>query len=218
MEITKGESCPSIVVSKIFFGFIIVLLILLVQIYVFLTPIHAGKNICLKTNVPLPLEADDSEQKDSEQKDKEYEITDEQRYYPIIVKVSLEYKIDPLLVKAVIVAESGFDTNAVSRVGAEGLMQLMPRTAKYLGVEDSFNPEHNIYGGVKYLKRLLDKYNGNIEFALAAYNAGARNVFKYKGVPPYAETKKYIKKVSALHEMYKKLDNSTEKELMVSQI
>lgn len=143
--------------------------------------------------------------------------TSEQLYYPIVVKISLKYEVDPLLVKAVIVAESGFNPKAVSRVGAQGLMQLMPRTAKELGVVDSFNPEHNIDGGVKYLKKLLDKYQGNVEIALAAYNAGCRNVRKYRGVPPYKETRKYVKKVSALHEMYKKSNNENEKETLISQ-
>lgn len=143
--------------------------------------------------------------------------TSEQLYYPIVVKISLKYEVDPLLVKAVIVAESGFNANAVSRVGAQGLMQLMPRTAKELGVIDSFNPEHNIDGGVKYLKKLLDKYQGNVEIALAAYNAGCRNVRKYRGVPPYKETRKYVKKVSALHEKYKKTNNENKKEILISQ-
>lgn len=143
--------------------------------------------------------------------------TSEQLYYPIVVKISLKYKVDPLLVKAVIVAESGFNANAVSRVGAQGLMQLMPRTAKELGVEDSFNPEHNINGGVKYLKKLLTKYNGNVEIALAAYNAGCRNVRKYRGIPPYKETRRYVKKVSALHEMYKKSDAENDKQVLISQ-
>ncbi len=143
--------------------------------------------------------------------------TSEQLYYPIVVKISLKYEVDPLLVKAVIVAESGFNANAVSRVGAQGLMQLMPRTAKELGVVDSFNPEHNIDGGVKYLRKLLDKYQGNVEIALAAYNAGCGNVRKYRGVPPYKETRKYVKKVSALHEIYKKSNNENGKETLISQ-
>ncbi len=149
--------------------------------------------------------------------EKDKPITSEQLYYPIVVKISLKYEVDPLLVKAVIVAESGFNVNAVSRVGAQGLMQLMPRTAKELGVEDSFNPEHNIDGGVKYLKKLLVKYKGNVGMALAAYNAGSQNVRKYKGIPPYKETRRYVKKVSALHEMYKKSNNGAEKGLLISQ-
>ncbi len=166
----------------------------------------------------LPLQQVIEIRKIPEMNEKPGPKTPEQLYFPIIEKISSKYEVDPLLVKAVIVAESGFRVNAVSSVGAQGLMQLMPRTAKAMGVEDSFNPEHNIAGGVKYLKKLLDKYNGNIEIALAAYNAGSRNVRKYKGVPPYRETKKYIKKVSALHEKYKKTLSDSASEICVSQI
>lgn len=126
------------------------------------------------------------------------------RYHKIIRKIANKYGVDPLLVRAVIVAESNYNEKAVSRVGAVGLMQLMPITAKEMGVEDSFNPEHNINGGVKYLKRLLDRYQGNVEYALAAYNAGSRNVRRYKGIPPYAETRNYIKKVCSLRDKFKK--------------
>lgn len=132
-------------------------------------------------------------------------ISDTERlYYPIILKNSRQYNVDPLLVKAMIMAESGFNPNAVSQVGAQGLMQLMPITAKSLGVEDAFNPEQNIQGGVKYIKRLLDRFNGDVELALAAYNAGSRKVRKFKGVPPYPETKNYVRKVSNLLSNYKK--------------
>lgn len=142
----------------------------------------------------------------------------EKLYYPIIIKNSKQYDVDPLLVKAIIMAESGFNPNAVSHVGAQGLMQLMPRTARYLGVKDSFNPEHNIQGGVKYIKRLLDRFNGDVTLALAAYNAGSQNVRKYKGIPPYPETKNYVKKVSTLHASYKKVESVSGKAELVSQI
>ncbi len=142
----------------------------------------------------------------------------EKLYYPIIIKNSKQYDVDPLLVKAIIMAESGFNPNAISRVGAQGLMQLMPRTARYLGVEDSFNPEHNIQGGVKYIKRLIDRFNGNITLALAAYNAGSQNLIKYKGIPPYPETKNYVKKVSNLHASYKKIESTSDKNELISQI
>lgn len=146
-------------------------------------------------------------------------ISDAERlYYPIIIKYSKHYDVDPLLVKAVIMAESSFNPNAVSRVGAQGLMQLMPRTARYLGVEDSFNPDHNIQGGVKYIKRLLDRFDGDVRLALAAYNAGSQNVRKYRGIPPYPETKNYVKKVSNLHSSYKKVESIFEKGEFVSQI
>lgn len=139
-------------------------------------------------------------------------------YYPLVVKISKQYQVDPLLVKAVIAAESGFNPNAVSHVGAEGLMQLMPRTAKSLGVKDSFNPEHNINGGVKYLKKLLVRFDGDVTLALAAYNAGSRNVRKYRGVPPYRETRNYIDKVCRFLNDYKKTESSSNEDSVFSQI
>lgn len=138
-------------------------------------------------------------------------------YYPIILEASRRYQVDPLLVKAMIEVESGFNPNAVSHVGAQGLMQLMPSTAKYLGVEDTFNPEHNINGGVKYLKKLLDRFNGDIRLALAAYNAGSRKVRKYRGVPPFSETKNYIEKVFKLHTDYKKSQSKSVKAVFITQ-
>lgn len=127
----------------------------------------------------------------------------EQSFHPIIMQVSIRHNVDPALIKAIILAESRFNPKAVSYRGARGLMQLMPRTARCLGVDDSFNPEHNINGGVKYFKRLLDRFDGDVKLALAAYNAGTRKVLKYNGVPPYNQTKKYIKKVFFYYEYYK---------------
>ena len=107
-------------------------------------------------------------------------------------------------------SESGFNPKASSHKGARGLMQLMPRTAKYLGVEDSFDPSQNIDGGVRYFKRLLNRFDSDIELALAAYNAGSRNVRRYGGVPPFKATKIYIKKVLKYYEAFNEnsLDSS----------
>jgi soluble lytic murein transglycosylase-like protein len=125
-------------------------------------------------------------------------------YKTIIKKAADRYEIDPALVKAVIMAESNYNPRAISKVGARGLMQLMPATAEALGVEDCFNPEHNIHGGVRYLRQLLDRFDGNIELALAAYNAGSRKVRKYNGIPPFRATQIYIEKVFVYYELYKK--------------
>jgi len=112
----------------------------------------------------------------------------------IIEKYSRENNIDKNLVEAVIKAESNYNKKAVSNAGAQGLMQLMPFTAETLGVKDPFDPEENISGGTKYLKSLINRYN-SVELGLAAYNAGPDAVNKYGGVPPYAETQNYVKKV-----------------------
>lgn len=112
-----------------------------------------------------------------------------------IKEVAEQYGVDPALVQAVIGVESAFNPWAVSRKGAQGLMQLMPRTASALGVRDSFNPRENIEGGVRHLRYLLDRYPGNVPLALAAYNAGEGAVDAYGGIPPYPETQQYVQKV-----------------------
>jgi len=112
------------------------------------------------------------------------------------------YKIDPALIRAVIHAESHFDPLAISKTGAKGLMQLMPATAKELGIKDSFNAQQNIRAGSKHLARLIRKYGGNITLVSAAYNAGEGAVKKYQGVPPYPETKVYVERVKILHQRY----------------
>ena len=121
----------------------------------------------------------------------------------IINQAATTHQVDAALIKAIIMAESRYNPKAVSKRGARGLMQLMPVTAKSLGVEDSFDPEDNINGGVMYFRKLLDRFDGNVELALAAYNAGSRYVRKYGGVPPFRQTQTYIHKVFKYHRKYK---------------
>lgn len=113
----------------------------------------------------------------------------------IIEKASEKYGVDSRVISAVIKQESSFNPNAVSSCGAQGLMQLMPSTAKSLGVNDAFNAEQNIMAGTKYLRQKLDEFNGDLHLALAAYNAGSGAVRKYGGIPPYKETQAYVDKI-----------------------
>lgn len=117
----------------------------------------------------------------------------------IIDKTCEKYDMDSKLVKALIKQESGFNPDAKSKAGAMGLMQLMPKTAESLGVKDPMDPKDNIDGGVRYLKQMLDKFNGNKILALAAYNAGPNAVSKYNGVPPYKETQNYVKSILSMY-------------------
>lgn len=114
----------------------------------------------------------------------------------IYAEASQTYGVSIDLLKAMTKQESNFDPNATSRSGAQGLMQLMPATAAGLGVTDAYDPYQNVMGGAKYIRQMLDKYNGNVSLALAAYNAGSNNVDKYGGIPPFAETQNYVAKIT----------------------
>jgi len=113
----------------------------------------------------------------------------------IIHEKAEKYDVDPSLVAAVIEQESRFRKNAISPVGARGLMQLMPRTGRWMGARDLYDAEQNIDAGVKYIKYLDKRFNGNLKNTIAAYNAGEGNVLRYKGIPPFRETEQYVKKV-----------------------
>ena len=119
-------------------------------------------------------------------------------YDHIIEEAADRFALDPDLIHAVIEIESSFNPLAVSPAGAQGLMQLMPVVQEELGVADAFDPRENIMAGSAYLKRLLDRHRGNVGLALASYNAGPGNVTRYRGMPPFKETRNYVKKIKAL--------------------
>lgn len=121
----------------------------------------------------------------------------------IIDICAAKHGIDPALVRAVVKAESDYDTGAVSSVGARGLMQLMPETARLMGVDDILDPEQNIDGGTRYLTRLLDRFDWKVPLAIAAYNAGESAVRKHGGVPPYSETQDFVEKVLGYYRAYR---------------
>lgn len=117
------------------------------------------------------------------------------KYQPLITKAAQDYKVSPHLITAVITVESCFRPKARSSSGAAGLMQLMPATARRFGVTNRYSSKHNIKAGTKYLKFLLNRFNGNVQLAAAAYNAGEGAVDKYNGIPPYKQTQAYVRKV-----------------------
>jgi soluble lytic murein transglycosylase len=123
-------------------------------------------------------------------------------YDSLIASQARAQRLDPALIKAVIAAESNFSPLATSRAGAQGLMQLMPKTAEGLGVENPFHEVENVNGGTRYLRKMLDRY-GDLSRALAAYNAGPKAVDRYQGIPPYPETEAYVKRVLVYYRGYR---------------
>jgi soluble lytic murein transglycosylase-like protein len=129
-------------------------------------------------------------------------------YNKLVYAKSNKYNVDPSLVSAMIKVESNWNYKVVSRSGAIGLMQLMPSTARAMDVKDPLNPEENIEGGIKYLRYLLDRFDGDLTLAIAAYNAGPTKVRKYNGIPPIRETRQYVKRVLTIYNG-SDLDNKT---------
>lgn len=123
-------------------------------------------------------------------------------YDGIISQASKRFRVEPSLIKAVIRAESAFDHRAVSPKGAQGLMQLMPQTADEMKVEDTFNPEENIFGGTRYLSLMMKRFRNDIRLALAAYNAGPECVEEHRGIPPFPETKDFVERVIRFYNQY----------------
>ncbi|GAA4862041.1 lytic transglycosylase domain-containing protein [Luteimonas vadosa] len=124
-------------------------------------------------------------------------------YQNEVKAAAAEFGVEEAVIRAIMHAESAFKPNALSRVGAQGLMQLMPATARRFGVSNAFDPQQNIRGGTKYLSWLLKRFNGNLTLAAAGYNAGEGAVDKYKGVPPYSETRRYVERVAVLADRYR---------------
>ncbi|WP_437932554.1 lytic transglycosylase domain-containing protein [Sorangium sp. So ce291] len=129
--------------------------------------------------------------------------TDELPYAAYVREAAALYSLPAELILAVMKVESGFNPRAVSRAGAMGLMQLMPGTAEEVGVRDPFEPRQNVLGGARYLRILINAYDGSLTLALAAYHAGSGTVGRYAGVPPYLETRRYVARVSELYRWYK---------------
>lgn len=142
-----------------------------------LQPLHASVSVSIDNVIPL---------------------TPDRAYDHLIAEAAREYGLDAALIKAVMRTESAFNPQVVSPAGAQGLMQLMPALAEEMGVEDVFDPRENIMGGAKYLRQLLDSTGGSLPLTLASYNAGPGNVARYNGIPPFKETRNYVKKITAL--------------------
>ena len=189
------------IISGVFFAIVTTLLLVMEakgDIYVYTDP----RGVLHFTNAPThsgyqPLTREGG-------KDSRLSSLSGSRFEETIRSASERYGVEPHLVRAVIKVESDFKSQARSRKGAQGLMQLMPETARLHSVNNVYDPNDNIDGGVRHLRFLLDRYQGNLQLSLAAYNAGVKAVEKYRGVPPFPETKEYIRRVLDYLERYRK--------------
>ena len=132
------------------------------------------------------------------------------KHSAMIRAAAAKYELDPTLVSALVAVESNYNENAISKAGAVGLMQLMPQTAYQLGVKNPYDPEQNVEAGTKYLRYLIERFEGNVTHAIAAYNAGPINVEEYGGVPPFSETRRYVNKIYSLYKGARKLNLGAE--------
>lgn len=163
------------------------------------TPTHGKFKLILKEEIVPPKKKEGPKQEDQPRfaSDLAHEKFDH-----LIWRAAEKYAVNYALIKAIIKAESNFNPLAISKMGAKGLMQLMPGTAYTFQVKDSFHPEKNIEGGVRYLRYLIDLFPNNLYAVLAAYNAGENAVLRYRGVPPYQETRRFIQKVLQYFQQY----------------
>jgi len=159
-------------------------------------------NISPAIKRPRPYKAGIADARYTNEKPDAWIRREESSFYPIIHKAADKHDVDPALIKAIIMAESRYNPMATSEKGAIGLMQIMPATASAFSTQDMYDPVHNINTGVEYLKNLLTQYEGNLELALAAYNAGPGKVKEYRGVPPYEVTIHFVKKVFEYYRHY----------------
>ncbi len=159
-------------------------------------PARRGKGRITNSNSALAAAARTEPADTSGDNDTRYRVLSRAEIDKYVDEMAKKHNVDPELIRAVIAAESGYNPTATSRKGAQGLMQLMPGTAQQLGVRDAYNAKQNLDAGVRYLRALLDKYNGDLDKALAAYNAGEGAVERAGGVPPIRETRNYVKRVT----------------------
>lgn len=191
--------------KKMSVGFVLLVLLCLTGYFSFTPQLRASQpQETRPIDLPMPFQAGNNSYLTLSPQELEVSVP---TYDHWIRAACRKYALDPALVKAIIHAESQFDPNAVSPKGAVGLMQLDPVTVRELGISDPFNPQHNIFGGVRYLRDLLDTFEGDQKLALAAYNAGPTQVQRYNGVPPFKDTNKYLKQVFRYLTFYQKTKN-----------
>lgn len=199
--IKKNLSIPQIISIIVF----IVITFMAVQVFTSVT-VDEASDVLTSGSYKIIM-SEKSEDNSKHQSDKIY-TNDPKSYHHIISRKSEKYNVESSLVYAVIEVESTWNPKATSKKGAKGLMQLMPSTAKDMNVINPFDPEENIDGGTRYLRLLLDRFDGDLNLALAAYNSGPTTVRRFKGIPPIKETKQYVKKVLSIEQYYKAITDN----------